>query len=233
MKFFWTILVLLGLSMQSAYAQETHQFRLTIAGLNAAKLTLTYSQSGTKYSAMGRFEATGLAAAISKIKYKGSSSGRVGLHSLMPLEFSETSRVGSRITNTAMIYENKRPRVTQFKDGKIPPAPKSDPTGTHDLITASALILRDQTQRSVCTLNVPIFDGERQSRVVAQKKSKAGELTHCQGQYARVAGFSAKELERGKIFPFTLIYRQIDEEVYRLIEVVTQSTVGRARLTRY
>jgi hypothetical protein len=104
--------------------------------------------------------------------------------------------------------------------------------GTVDPLTALYATLRDVDKGTECQVSLKMFDGRRHSQITTSERQEAGEQVVCQGEYRRLAGFSAEDLAEKTRFPFSLIYSPTDDGRMRVTEVTMDSLFGKARLTR-
>ena len=81
-------------------------------------------------------------------------------------------------------------------------------------------------------MQLSLFDGRRQSSVTTSGRQVAGDQVVCQGEYRRVAGYSAEDLAEKTSFAFTMIYTPVEADRMRVTEVAMETLFGRAKLIR-
>jgi hypothetical protein len=217
-------------------AQEDQgRFDLILKGIKAGSLAFSGVQDGSSYAVTGQLKTTGIASLLRKIRYDASSNGTVQGGTYVPETYSENADTGKRQSQAVMAY---KAGVPQLKSYNPPRAPKSfdvDPAtmgGTVDPLTALYATLRNVEAGSECQVNVQMFDGRRQSQITTGERQTAGEQVVCQGEYRRLAGFSAEDLAEKTRFRFSLIYSPSADGMMRVTEVSMDTLYGKAKLVR-
>lgn len=226
----------LCLSAASVKASEqSHAFDVSVFGLKAGIMRVTLKQDGADYTAQGRLVTKGLLSKLAKLDFNGGAAGKTDGSTLAPRNYTATI-AKKKSTNTVRIsYSNAVPKVLEYSPTRAPRDTDVDASkqrGAVDLVTATAMIVRDVTRDELCNKTVQIFDGRRRSKIDMAAPKLDRKTATCTGAYNRIAGFSMRDLEKGTRFPFTAYYEMQDDETYRLMRVSTKSTVGSARLNR-
>ena len=94
--------------------------------------------------------------------------------------------------------------------------------------------LRDRPADKACSMQLDVFDGKRRSRVaLGNPQAGAGGATiTCTGEYRRIKGWSPEDMAERTQFPFQMRYERQADGMYRVVEITTPTTLGRATLRR-
>ncbi len=219
-----------------AAAQEDQgRFDLILKGIKAGSLSFSGVQDGANYAVTGQLKTTGLASLLRKIRYDASSNGTVRGGAYTPATYSENADTGKRQSQAVMAYKSGVPQVKSYNPPRAPKPFDVDPAtmgGTVDPLTALYATLRNVEAGAECQVNVQMFDGRRQSQVRTGERQAAGEQVVCQGEYRRLAGYSAEDLAEKTRFPFSLIYSPTGDGTMQVTEVSMDTLYGKARLVR-
>lgn len=217
--------------MAAADGATNAKFSVSIRGINAGTLTVKGSDGGGKYKASGVLQSGGLVGLVAKVKYTASSSGALKGSTFSPSRYDEKADTGKRKSNSSMTYKGGVPTVSDYTptpDGVKPSTQK----GTVDPMTALYAAFRDVDKDEVCKLNAQMYDGKRRSQVKLASPRADGDMIKCDGEYRRLAGFSAEDMAEKSRFPFNLFYAKTADGRYRVEKVVTQTLYGNAVMKR-
>lgn len=210
-------------------------FDVSLQGIPAGRLVIDGKIAGTAYSAAGVMETTGLAGALKKIRYAGTVSGAYAGARFMPQAFEISSRRGDEASSQSIRYKGGAPASVKREPPRAPRAADVNPAeqgGTIDPLTALYAVLRDVAAEEACTLKVTMYDGSKRSQVALSAAQAKGENVVCTGEYRRLAGFSEKEMAHKSRFPFTLTYAPTAAGRLRVVEISTDTILGKGRLKR-
>lgn len=216
-------------------AEQSHTFDISLFGIKAGAMRVVLNQTDTDYSARGRLATKGLLSKLAKLEFDGTVNGSVRADALLPRKYSATIAKKKSTNNVRISYSNEIPNVLEYSPTRAPRDTDVDAAkqrGALDLVSATFLIVQDVSRENLCDKTVQIFDGRRRSRIEMSNPELDRKTASCTGSYYRIAGFSARELEKGRRFPFTAYYEMQDDETYRLMRVSTKSTIGSAMLNR-
>lgn len=191
---------------------ETARFDITIAGLPAGELTLSGNRGDATYEAGSTIRATGLLGALSRLRYEGSTTGRIAPDgSLVPVRHAAQSRSTRREKATEILFENGDPAQVTIN----PPRRRSlDPAaqaGTIDPISAAFALLHDPSAEALCNSRIDLFDGSRRARLeVGRAEAQRGALV-CNGRYIRLDGDDLAVVDSE--YGFRLFFRTEGDEV--------------------
>ncbi len=217
-----------------AERQDQGTFDLAIRGIRAGVLSFSGSNDGTSYSAVGRLESTGIVAAIRKVRYDASASGRMAKGKWSPARYEEQADTGKRQSASLLEYRDGIPRelLKASREGTPQYIDPATQAGTVDPMTALYATLRDVPAAEACRLSLMMFDGARRSQITLSSPEVAGDTIACTGEYRRLAGFSEKEMAEKQRFAFRLSYASADPGHVRVVSVTMDTLYGRATLTR-
>ncbi|MEP3347842.1 MAG: DUF3108 domain-containing protein [Litoreibacter sp.] len=224
-------LALTAPQMAAADGSTDAKFSVSIRGLTAGTLTVKGQESGGSYKASGVLQSGGLVGLVAKVKYSASTSGRVKGNRFSPTRYDEKADTGKRKSSSSMSYKGGVPTVSDYvstPNGVKPSTQK----GTVDPMTALYAAFRDVGEAQVCKLDVKMYDGKRRSQVKLSSPRADGDMIKCDGEYRRLAGFSAEDMAEKTRFPFNLFYAKTADGRYRVEKVVTQSLYGTAVMKR-
>lgn len=224
-------LTLTAPQMAAADGVTNAKFSVAIRGITAGTLTVKGSESGGTYKANGVLQSGGLVGLVAKVKYTASSSGRVKGSTFSPSRYDEKADTGKRKSTASMSYKGGVPSVSDYKPGPNVVKPSTQ-KGTVDPMTALYAAFRDVNEDEVCKLNVKMYDGKRRSQVKLATPRAEGDMIKCDGEYRRLAGFSAEDMAEKSRFPFNLFYAKTADGRYRVEKVVTHTLYGNAVMKR-
>ncbi|UXX84364.1 DUF3108 domain-containing protein [Roseovarius pelagicus] len=166
------------------------------------------------------------------------SRGRVTDSRFIPQRYDEQIDTGSRQSTAQLRYSGGVPRITGGTLASAEPDPGEttlDPAregGTLDPLTAMFAALHDQPRAALCQTDVVIFDGARRSAIRTTARSDIGDEVICTGAYTRLAGFSASELKRQTVYPYTIRFVPGGDGRMQARQLTVRSTYGKAELLR-
>lgn len=217
-------------------AEETRvTYDVRLLGLPVGKMQFAARERDGAYAVTGLFSASGIGR-IADAGFRLSSSGRIRGGALRPARYDEQIDTGSRSSTAQLSYEGGVPRLT---GGSVLSEVAADPEaldpaeqrGTVDPLTGLWGVLRDRPTAGICEYDVVIFDGQRRSRIAMTGGSVSENATTCTGAYTRLAGFSASEMKRQTVYPFTVTYTPIGGAM-RAESLSVRSGYGTASMTR-
>ena len=217
--------------MAMADGATNARFSVSIRGLTAGSLTIKGEENGKAYNASGVLQSGGLVGLVAKVKYSASASGQVNGGGFSPTRYDEQADTGKRKSSASMSYKGGIPLVSDFEPGPNVVHPSTQ-KGTVDPMTALYAAFRDVNQDEVCKLDVKMFDGKRRSQVKLATPRADGDKIKCDGEYRRLAGFSAEDMAEKTRFPFNLYYSKTGDGRYRVEKVVTHTLYGNAVMKR-
>ncbi|WP_281967549.1 DUF3108 domain-containing protein [Roseovarius nanhaiticus] len=226
-------LICLALPLRAEDSNVTYDVRLL--GLPVGKMKFAARERGDAYAVTGLFSASGIGR-IADAGFRLSATGRIRNGALAPRRYDEKIDTGSRSSTAQLSYEGGVPRLT---GGSVMAEVAADPgalnpaqqRGTVDPLTALWGVLRDRPAAGICRYDVVIFDGQRRSRLAMTGGGMTGSGATCTGAYTRLAGFSASEMKRQTVYPFTVTYTSQGGEM-RAEALSVKSAYGTASMTR-
>ena len=227
------VAVILAVMALPAGAAEQLLFDVYLLGVKAGEVQIDARVGGGRYALTGRLESTGLVGAIRKVRYGATVEGRVRGPRFIPEIYGETTDAGSRRNEARMAYRGGVPQVKTYRPAREPEPYDVDPAtqgGTVDPLTALYLALRDRSRREGCSVQTPVFDGRRATRLVVGQVR--GDPLRCAGTFTRIAGYDAEDLAEQREFPFSFRLVPDGENRLRVNELELGSLYGRARLVR-
>lgn len=218
-------------------AREEAVFDITLLGLRAATLTFAGTVEGGQYAASGHLHSTGIARMVANVRFDAQVRGVIRSGRFQPRHYTERAVMPDRSAAGTVRYVGRTPQDKVYippRDTDPDAVPAKTQAGTVDPMTVIFAALRDQPREKLCSLSYQVYDGARRSQVTLSNPSaenSRGQLT-CQGEYRRIAGFSAKAMAERQRFPFQMTYQRQPDGVYRVILVQTPTTFGQATLRR-
>jgi hypothetical protein len=210
-------------------------YDVRLLGLPVGKMQFASRDDDRAYAFTGAFNTRGVGRIVDA-GFRLSAQGRLSKGRLRPTTNDEQIDTGSRRSTVQMRYSGSIPRITS---GSVVAEVADDPNalnpaaqgGTVDPLTALWGVLRDRPDAGLCQYDVAIFDGQRQSRLAMTARNEAGGRVTCTGAYTRLKGFSASELKRQTVYPFTVTYAP-SGALMQAQSLSVRSTYGTAEMTR-
>jgi hypothetical protein len=227
----------LALSLASPVWADEQQasFDLQLKGIRAGSLSWSAVEDGKSYSVAGRLKTGGLVALIRKVRYDASANGGLSKGRFVPASYSENADTGRRQSQAVMAYKGGVPQVKSYNPPREPKDYDVDPAtmgGTVDPLTGMYAVLKSVEPGQECQVSQPMFDGRRHTQVKTFERQESGDQVVCQGEYRRLAGYSAEDLAEKTRFPFTMIYAPDGNGKMMVTEVSMETVYGKAKLIR-
>lgn len=222
-------------AIAQAEQRDAIAFKFSLSGIPAGELQINGVQSGNTYAANGLVATTGLLGALSGMRYDASVRGTYRNGKYTPSQFDETQNRRKRVVKSQMVYRNGVPVSVTRDPPRAPLAADVDAAsqrGTIDPLTALYAVLRDVPRADACKLSEFMFDGSKRTQVVLGSPQAKGNEIVCSGEYRRIAGFDADEMAKQPVFRFTLTYSPLPDGQMRVTDIVTDTVLGKGRLTR-
>jgi hypothetical protein len=210
-------------------------FDLYALGMRGGSITLAAVQNAREYAVAARAQASGPFRWFRQLDMQGRSRGAVDGNRLAPASFAGQVSGGRRPGGAEIAFSGNRPRVLRFEPEPEEPRPAPDPTalpGSLDPLTAIYQVLRDRDRADLCQLDFRVFDGQRVNRLRLSGSTEAGERITCAGEWLRLSGYRAEELERRTRFPLDVTYVPAPGGGWRVEEIAVDNTFGRAVVRR-
>ncbi|WP_162497407.1 DUF3108 domain-containing protein [Roseovarius dicentrarchi] len=226
-------LLLPCLPAQASDANSRYDVRLL--GVPVGQLRLAAREDGARYAVSAAFATTGLARIVDA-SFRMSAQGRISPAGLAPGRYDEQIDTGSRRSTAQLSYAQGIPRIT---GGTVAAKVAGDPgaldlraqKGSVDPLTALYGVLRDRPRNGVCSYSVIIYDGARRASLAMSARRDEADRVICSGAYRRLAGFSASEMKRQSVYPFTITYAPMGD-MMQPQALSVRSGYGTAELTR-
>lgn len=188
----------------SALAADTNNYRteynISIFGLTIAKSTMDTIIGKDRYSLKGKFSSSGLARIFDQTDGSIAINGLMRSGSMMPVNYTTAYKSGKKNKRTTIRFNNGN--VSDFEN--IPPIKKHSPwsdTTAEDLKSVldpiSAMIITAANEKSVCTRNLQIFDGQTRAKIQLSYQSSrkfsakgySGNAITCSAKFIPVSGY--------------------------------------------
>jgi hypothetical protein len=203
-----------------------------ISGFRVGLMTLGSAQDGSRYTATGRLDPTGLIALFSDYFFDGTSTGQItGEGRVLPVRYDAVSKSPRRLRNTVIEFRNGTPfRATVEPPRSTAPDPAAQ-RGALDPVSAGFRLFRDMPVGEICNATVDVFDGSRRSRLRLAAPVESGGLLTCAGAFSQIEGeaHSAGQLEE---FPFQVSFRANGAGIAQIERIEAPTRYGRAVLSR-
>lgn len=222
------------ISAGAGEAQQTSgNFAAQALGFKVGDLALNGSVAGGKYTVSAQFVTSGLVATVAGLRFVMKSTGSVRDGRFTPRSYSEDMDTGKRQSRVALRWSGGVAKATGSEIGDRGPyaVTASQQRGAVDPLTAMFQVVRAQPDATLCKLRQRIYDGERLTEIVLDKRSESGGNITCRGVFRRVAGYSPEDLRERSQFPLTVIYGP-SGDLMQATRVEAQTIYGKARLVR-
>ncbi len=224
-----------GLAAPAAAEEQQGSYDLYLKGIRAGSLGFSAVEDGASYAVTGRLKTGGLVSLLRKVRYDASSNGGVSGGTYVPVTYSENADTGKRQSQAVMAYRRGVPQVKSYNPPREARDYDVDPStmgGTVDPLTGMYAVLKDVAPGQECAVSLQMFDGRRHTQITTGERQEAGDQVVCQGEYRRIAGYSADDLAEKTRFPFAMIYSPTDSGMMRVVEVSMETVYGKAKLLR-
>ena len=212
-------------------ATDIRKFDISVAGIRAGELTLSAARNGASYEAGSSLRSTGLVGAVARLRYDGSSTGRIARDgSLVPERHVARSRSTRSERETEIVFENGQPARVTVTPPRSSPVDPAAQAGTVDPVSAAFALLLDDRADSVCNERIDLFDGSRRSQIVVGRAEQRDGRLVCNGVYVRVSG-EAHAVSDQREWGFRLIYRPNGDGSVAIERIETPTRFGMAVLT--
>ncbi len=209
-------------------------FDLYALGMRGGSITLAAVHTAREYAVAAQAQASGPFRWFRSIDMAARSRGTVNGTRLAPASFAGQVTGGRRPGAAEIAYTGNRPEVIRFEPAPDTPRPAPDPVslpGSLDPLTAIYEVLRDRDRADLCRLDIRVFDGQRVNRLRLSGGTEAGERITCAGEWLRLSGYRAEELERRARFPLSVTYTP-GAAGWQVDEIAVDNTFGRAFIRR-
>jgi Protein of unknown function (DUF3108) len=211
---------------------KTARFAISVAGIPAGELTLSHRLDGERYEAGSEIRATGLLAAVARIKFDGSVTGRVAADGrLEPERYAAFSRSTRSERDTEIVFEHGNPVSVSVVPPRQRQVDVAAQAGTLDPVTAAFAVLRDDTPDRVCNDLVQLFDGSRRSELRVGGPEAAEDGLVCNGTYTRIEGESHSMSDQ-KDWGFRLVFLPNGDGSMKLHRIEAPTRFGLAVMER-
>lgn len=230
---FLTLALVAGLLGIASGARATEaQLDFHIAGFRVGVLAMGASQDGSRYTATGRIDPTGLVALFSDYFFDGTATGSVRPDGrVLPERYDAVSKSPRRLRNTVIEFRNGTPvRATVEPPRSTAPDPAAQ-RGALDPVSAGFRLFRDMPVGEICNATVDVFDGSRRSRLRLAAPVAAGELLTCAGSFSQIEG-EAHSAGQHPEFPFQVAFRANGDGIAQIERIEAPTRYGRAVLSR-
>jgi hypothetical protein len=218
----------------AAEVRDTGVFDFYVGGFRAGILVFNGVQSGDYYSVNGRFATAGLVALVKTMRYEATVTGAIVNGALRPDTYVLTAD-GSKDKHTETLnYTNGMPQALVRDPPRDPDPDALDPAtqgGTVDTLTAIYETMREMPEAQACTAKIAMYDGTRQASLKLWPADGGGGTLACNGEYRRVAGYSAKDMAH-PAFPFRMTYAPTPDGQVQVTRIEMDSIFGSASLKR-
>ncbi|PWJ13306.1 DUF3108 domain-containing protein [Jannaschia seohaensis] len=211
-------------------------YDLSLLGITGGTIALRGRDQGDSYSISSAAKATGMVGSLLKYGYEGRAQGRIqgGRHissEYVEIEFDDGER-----TSSVTLFDGTTPASVTFDPPREPKTYDIDPQAQSDVIdplTALYLVLRPTAPGAACNTQFDTFDGRHVARLTLGPAQAAenGTLT-CEGEYLRLRGYSAKDLERQPNALMTFTLTPVDDGKVQVSEITSRTRLGVAVLRR-
>lgn len=199
------ILLMLVCFAAPAIAEQNWSVRLL--GVKVGQMQLNWTQNANTYDATARFQTTGMAGALAKVRFNLHSKGTTA-PTLVPLMYQEDMHTGQRQSAARVTFQNGKPaQVTGRLEQTKPSAPMvfSSPL---DPMAALYESLHARPKEQLCKVDRQVFDGARLTHIRLIKRQTSGGDIICTGRYDRVAGYPAKAMAQADHFPIEITFQR-------------------------
>jgi hypothetical protein len=207
-------------------------FDVHVGGIRAGELILSGERNGAAYVAGSTIRATGIAGALTRYRYEGTSTGRLGGDgAIVPQRHVASSSTARSGRTTDMVFENGNPARVSTDPPRRRQANPARHAGTIDPVSAAFAILINPSAERLCNRRIELFDGHRRSQLlVGQAEPDGNGRVSCNGSYARLSGASLA-VNADDEWGFRLVYRVRNSGAVEVERIEAPTSYGLAVVT--
>ena len=230
--------------LQALAGAEGFRFDVYLSGLRIGEVRFVGRTDGGRYEMQGVMGSSGFWGGFINRRYSGAVIGELRGARLRPAVFRGRYEQRRQFAQVDIRYAGGRPKSVVRTPAREPQP--HDISLDHarnalDPISATYFLLRDATEKSLCTQNFRIFEGNRLSQIALSRAAVATddaaadtpvEQVICNGAYTRLGGFTAEQMDERKTFPFQIEYAPTEAGTWRVTNFTMTTYWGTARATR-
>ncbi len=217
-----------------ASAQETAgRYAVRALGVKVGELVMTGAASETKYTVSSQFTTTGMVGAVAGVKFLLRATGARKGQDFHPRSYTEEMDTGERQSEASLSYSGGVARGGGEKAQSNRKYKVSDgqQRGAVDPLTGMFMVMRDQPADTLCNIRQKVFDGERLTELeLGAPMAKGGQVV-CEGQFRRLAGYSAEDLQNNGRFNLSVTYEPVGD-LMRATRMRAETIYGPASIVR-
>ncbi len=210
---------------------QTQTWDVRAFGIKVGELNLNVRETPHSYAGSGRFQTTGLAGVLRRIRFSVSAQGQLQSSELRPRTYKGSINTGRRISETTLAFEGDLPRKVAGAQAPKQPIAQADLRGALDPMSMMWTTLRDQTDATLCQIEQTQFDGTRLVRITLKDRTSTSDQVTCAGTYDRIGGYSSEELAEMTTSPVSITYRR-EGTVWRAVGLAMTTRHGKATMLR-
>ncbi|MGB3409062.1 MAG: DUF3108 domain-containing protein [Jannaschia sp.] len=212
------------------------QYTVSLRGITGGTIALRGQDSGATYSVSAAARASGLVGSLVKYAYDATAQGRIAAGQYVSGIYEEREDDDGERTASVTRFDGTTPASVTFTPPRAPQPWDIDPTeqrGVVDALTALYQVLRPVARQDACNASFETFDGRHVARLSlgAAQVGTDGAIT-CRGEYRRLRGYSAEDLERRPNAELTFVYDAVADGRVQVREIRSRTRLGDAVMRR-
>ena len=225
------------LAAAPAFAQGMDAtYDLSLRGITGGVIALRGRDQGGSYSVSSAAKATGLVGALVKYGYEGRAQGRIRGGRYVSTEYTEIEVDDGERTSAVTRFSGTTPASVTFDPPRAPEPHDIDPTaqrGVIDPLTALYAVLQPVDPTRACNARFDTFDGRHVARLtMGPPVAGPDDTLICEGEYLRLRGYSAEDLERRPNAEMTFTLTPVAGGRVQVSEIRSRTALGDAVLRR-
>ena len=217
------------LALLPPLAQADQHWSVHALGVRVGELTINMRETETRYTAKSRFQTTGLAGVLARIRFDIQAKGTRAGQSYAPATYRGDIHTGRRQSATALDFSGDIPRKTKGEHTPAVPIADAALKGAIDPMTMMWRVLRDRADP--CQLDGTQFDGTRLVAIRLLTARPNGDRLICEGEYHRLGGYTQEELDEITVTPLEVTFTR-KGELWQAEQVWVKTRYGAATLKR-
>ena len=198
-------------------------------GVKVGELRLQVQEDAEGYRLRSRFETTGVAASLARIRFDIRAEGLREGEVYRPVTYRGDIDTGRRQSATTLDFSGPAPRETTGTHRPAVPISDTALRGAIDPMTMMWRVLRDRPEP--CALDGTQFDGTRLVAIRLVRSEMDGDRLVCHGEYHRLGGYTAEELAEITVTPMIVTFERNGGN-WRAVQVWVRTRHGPATVRR-
>jgi len=219
-----------------AVSSLTAVYDFYIAGIRAAKMTISARFDADSYQATGDFKVRGLVSLFTDSDIRAEAAGKLAAGALLPAHYRSLEIGSTKERRIDIAFAGSKPFqidvAPAFHDKPWAIDPLDQDGGVTDPLSAVLSALAPGPVSAVCGQHIEAFDGRRRFAfdIAAPKHTEDPKRTEdrirCDGTFTRLSGYRPEQMANDRQRPFTLYLAERPAGDFQVVQLTTPTIVG-------